>query len=104
MKQGNFDGCEVNASHCHLIDQFWTKNANQRTDEYGGSLPNRLRFGVRVLEAIRERCGDDFIIGIRITGNDFTEGGLDNTMMQEIVGNLDALGILDYFSVIGGDR
>ena len=101
LKQGDFDGCEVNASHCHLIDQFWTQNANQRTDEYGGSLPNRMRFGVRVLEAIRERCGDNFIIGIRITGNDFTEGGLDNTMMQEIVGKLDALGILDYFSVIG---
>ncbi|MYE87916.1 FAD-dependent oxidoreductase [Candidatus Poribacteria bacterium] len=101
LKQGNFDGCEVNASHCHLIDQFWTLNANQRTDAYGGSLPNRMRFGIRVLEGIRERCGDNFIIGIRITGNDFTKGGLNNSMMQEIVGNLDALGILDYFSVIG---
>ena len=101
LKQGNFDGCEVNASHCHLIDQFWTQNANQRTDEYGGSLPNRLRFGIRVLEAIRERCGDDFIIGIRITGDDFTKGGLNNTMMQEIAGKLDGLGVLDYFSVIG---
>ena len=101
LKQGNFDGCEVNASHCHLIDQFWTQNANQRTDEYGGALSNRLRFGVRVIEAIRERCGDDFIIGIRITGDDFTKGGLNNTMMQEIAGKLDGLRILDYFSVIG---
>ena len=91
----------MNASHCHLIDQFWTQNANQRTDEYGGSLPNRLRFGIRVIETIRERCGDDFIIGIRITGNDFTKGGLDNAMMQEIAGKLNALGILDYFSVVG---
>ena len=101
LKQGNFDGCEVNASHCHLIDQFWTQNANQRTDEYGGALSNRLRFGTRVIEAIRERCGDDFIIGIRITGDDFTKGGLNNTMMQEIAGKLDELRILDYFSVIG---
>ena len=101
LKQGNFDGCEVNASHCHLIDQFWTQNANRRTDEYGGALSNRLRFGTRVIEAIRERCGDDFIIGIRITGDDFTKGGLDNTMMQEIAGKLDGLRILDYFSVIG---
>ena len=101
LKQGNFDGCEVNASHCHLIDQFWTQNANRRTDEYGGALPNRLRFGMRVIEAIRERCGDDFIIGIRITGDDFTKGGLNNTMMQEIAGKLDGLRILDYFSVIG---
>ena len=101
LKQGNFDGCEVNASHCHLIDQFWTQNANRRTDAYGGPLPNRMRFGVRVIEAIRERCGDDFIIGIRITGDDFTKDGLNNMMMQEITGKLDALRILDYFSVIG---
>lgn len=101
LKQGDFDGCEVNASHCHLIDQFWTQNANRRTDEYGGTLPNRMRFGIRVIDAIRERCGDDFIIGIRITGDDFTKGGLNNMMMQEIAAKLDALGILDYFSVIG---
>ncbi|MCZ6679005.1 MAG: FAD-dependent oxidoreductase [Candidatus Poribacteria bacterium] len=101
LKCGRFDGCEVMASHCHLIDQFWTQNANQRTDEYGGSLPNRLRFGIRVIEAVRERCGDDFIIGIRITGDDFTKGGLDNAAMREIAGQLDALKLLDYFSVVG---
>ena len=78
LKQGGFDGCEVMASHCHLIDQFWTPNANQRTDDYGGDLANRLRFGIRVLEAVRERVGRDFIVGIRVTGDDFLESGLDN--------------------------
>src|SRR5262249_58256628 len=68
---------------------------------YGGALPHRLRFGIRVLEAIRARCGDDFIIGLRITGDDFTKGGLDNETMRQIAGQLDALGLLDYFSVIG---
>ncbi|MCZ6681191.1 MAG: FAD-dependent oxidoreductase, partial [Candidatus Poribacteria bacterium] len=101
LKQGHFDGCEVMASHCHLIDQFWTPNANQRADEYGGSLSNRLSFGVRVIQAIRERCGDDFIVGIRITGDDFTKGGLDNETMKTIATRLDALKILDYFSVVG---
>src|SRR5262245_56805988 len=43
LQQGGFDGCEFMASHCHLIDQFWTPNANRRGDEYGGSLANRLR-------------------------------------------------------------
>jgi len=38
LQQGGFDGCEVMASHCHLIDQFWSKNANRRSDEYGGDL------------------------------------------------------------------
>jgi hypothetical protein len=102
LKQGHFDGCEVMASHCHLIDQFWTLNANQRTDAYGGELPNRLRFGIRVIEAIRERCGGDFIIGIRITGDDFIKGGLDNATMRTIAARLDALGLLDFFSVVGG--
>ena len=94
LQQGHFDGCEVMASHCHLIDQFWTLNVNQRADEYGGDLPHRLRFGIRVLEAIRARCGDDFVIGIRITGDDFTKGGLNNDTMRQIAGQLDALGLL----------
>ena len=47
------------ASHCHLIDQFWTPNANRRSDEYGGPLANRMRFGIEVLRAVaipRRRC------------------------------------------------
>ncbi|MDA0832785.1 MAG: hypothetical protein O2955_22175 [Planctomycetota bacterium] len=102
LKQGGFDGCEVMASHCHLIDQFWTKNVNQRTDEYGGDLANRLRFGIRVLEAVRERVGSNFIVGIRVTGDDFIDKGLDSSQMQEICSHLNGLKLIDYFNVIGG--
>jgi 2,4-dienoyl-CoA reductase-like NADH-dependent reductase (Old Yellow Enzyme family)/thioredoxin reductase len=103
LKAGGFDGCEIMASHCHLIDQFWTLNVNKREDEYGaGSVDDRLRFGVRVIEAVRERVGSDFIVGIRLTGDDFTEHGLDNEQMQEICRRLDTLKMLDYFNVIGG--
>jgi 2,4-dienoyl-CoA reductase-like NADH-dependent reductase (Old Yellow Enzyme family) len=102
LKDGGFDGCEVMASHGHLIDQFWTPNVNKRTDGFGGRIENRLRFGVRVIEAVRERVGRDFIVGIRITGDDMTEGGLDNGEMQEIAGRLNELKLLDYFNVIGG--
>ncbi len=101
LKEGGFDGCEVMASHCHLIDQFWTPNANRRSDEYGGDLTNRLRFGVEVIGAIRERVGRDFIVGIRMTGDDFLEGGLDASHCQEIAGRLDELRMLDYFNIIG---
>lgn len=101
LKKGGFDGCEVNASHCHLIDQFWTKNVNDREDEYGGSVENRMRFGVRVLEAIREKVGPDFIVGMRVTADDFVEGGLDNAACQEIAGRLNELKLLSYFNVIG---
>lgn len=102
LKDGGFDGCEVMASHCHLIDQFWTRNVNLRTDDYGGDLTNRLRFGIRVLEGVRERVGKDFVVGIRVTGDDFQENGLGNSEMQEICGRLNELKLIDYFNVIGG--
>ena len=103
LKLGGFDGCEVMASHCHLIDQFWTLNVNKRGDEYGaGSVAARLKFGVRVMECVRERVGHDFIVGTRVTGDDFTERGLDNSQMQDICGRLNDLKLLDYFNVIGG--
>ncbi len=101
LKEGGFDGCEVMASHCHLIDQFWTPNANRRSDPYGGELPKRLRFGTEVLRAVRERVGSDFIVGIRMTGDDFVEGGLNRAVCQEIAGRLNGLGLLDYFNIIG---
>ena len=101
LKKGGFDGCELMASHCHLIDQFWTPNANERSDQYGGSLENRMRFGIRVIEAVRERVGGGFIVGIRMTGDDFTDGGLATDHCQEIAGRLSELGLLDYFNVIG---
>jgi 2,4-dienoyl-CoA reductase-like NADH-dependent reductase (Old Yellow Enzyme family)/thioredoxin reductase len=101
LKRGGFDGCEVMASHGHLIDQFWSLNSNARSDEYGGSLENRLRFGVRVMTTIRELCGDDFIVGIRMTGDDFTDGGLDDSLCQDIAGRLAELRLLDYFNIIG---
>jgi 2,4-dienoyl-CoA reductase-like NADH-dependent reductase (Old Yellow Enzyme family)/thioredoxin reductase len=101
LKQGGFDGCEVMASACHLVDQFWTPRVNRRTDEYGGDLFSRMRFGVEVLQAIRERVGADFLIGIRMTGDEMLEGGLDRTAAQEIARKLDELGILDYFNIVG---
>ena len=54
-----------------------------------------------MLRAIRERVGRDFIVGIRMTGDDFVDGGLDHGACQEIAGRLNELGLLDYFNVIG---
>jgi len=60
-----------------------------------------LKFGIRVIEAVRESVGRDFIVGIRVTGDDLTERGLDNAQMQDICGRLNDLKLLDYFNVIG---
>lgn len=102
LKKGGFDGVEISAAHCHLIDQFWSPLNNTRTDEYGGDIENRMRFAFEVIENVREKVGDDFIVGIRITGDDFRQGGLDHPTMCEIAERLSEHGMLDFFDVIGG--
>jgi 2,4-dienoyl-CoA reductase-like NADH-dependent reductase (Old Yellow Enzyme family) len=57
VKAAGMDGIEISAAHQHLIDQFWSPRTNFRTDEWGGSFENRLRFGVEVLNAVREEVG-----------------------------------------------
>ncbi len=74
-REGGLDGLEVIA-YGHLLDQFWSPLVNQRSDRYGGSLDNRMRFSIEVLEAVRAAVGDDFIVGIRMTGGEDVEGGL----------------------------
>ncbi len=101
LKQGGLDGCEVMASACHLVDQFWSPRVNRRDDEYGGDLSGRMRFAIEVFQAIRERVGPDFLIGIRMSGDEMLEGGLDAAAAQEIARRLDALSVLDYFNVLG---
>ncbi len=77
-REGGLDGCEVSAAHGHLIDQFWSPSVNQRTDKYGGSLENRMRFGIEVLEAMRAEVGDDYVIGIRMSGDEMIADGLSH--------------------------
>ena len=72
-----FDMVMVHGGHGWLISQFLSPVANLRTDEYGGSLENRARFAVRVIEAIKERCGKDFPIELRISASDLVPGGME---------------------------
>ncbi len=76
-KTAGFDMVTVHAGHGWLISQFVSPAVNSRTDEYGGSLENRCRFGIRVIDAIRERCGADFPIEWRISASDLVAGGLE---------------------------
>ena len=76
-KTAGFDMVMVHAGHGWLISQFISPAVNARTDEYGGSLENRCRFGIRVIDAIRERCGADFPVEWRISASDLVPGGLE---------------------------
>ncbi|MFQ3197809.1 MAG: 2,4-dienoyl-CoA reductase-like NADH-dependent reductase (Old Yellow Enzyme family) [Paraglaciecola sp.] len=100
-KAGGLDGVELSAVHQHLIDQFWSPRVNQRTDEWGGSFENRMRFGIEVLKAVREEVGRDFAVGLRITGDEFHADGLNHEDMKEIAAYYNKTGLLDFFSVIG---
>ncbi|GAA2300183.1 dimethylglycine demethylation protein DgcA [Streptomyces hawaiiensis] len=101
LQRAGFDGVEVSGYARHLIDQFWSPEINQRDDEYGGSFVNRMRFGVEVIESVREAVGSDFTVGLRISGDELIPGGRGIEGAKEIVAYLDQLGCLDYFSVAG---
>ena len=92
-REGGLDGIEISMAHNHLIDQFWSPLFNRRTDEYGGSLENRMRFGFEVLAEIRRQVGSDFVVGARISGDEFTPGGLTAHDMAEITQSLTRGGI-----------
>ena len=68
-RASGFDGVELFAAYHALIDQFWTPWSNRRTDRWGGSLENRVRFSRTLLERIRDACGDDFIIGLAVNAD-----------------------------------
>lgn len=101
LKKGGFDGVEISAAHGHLIDNFWSPISNNRTDEYGGSLENRMKFGNQVIDAVRDAVGDDFLVALRITGDELIEGGLTNEDMQEIALRSVQSGKIDLLNVIG---
>lgn len=77
MKQAGFDGVMIHSGHGWLLSQFLSPNTNKRTDEYGGSLENRARFPLRLVKAVREAMGKDFLLEVRVSGSERCEGGME---------------------------
>jgi 2,4-dienoyl-CoA reductase-like NADH-dependent reductase (Old Yellow Enzyme family) len=100
-REGGLDGVEIEA-YGHLFDSFWTPLVNRRADAYGGSLDNRMRFSLEALGEIRKQVGDDFVVGIRMSGDESVEGGLGFPELCEIARRLVATGTLDFVNVIKG--
>ena len=76
VKAAGFDGVEIHGAHGYLLAQFLSPFTNKRTDQYGGSLENRMRMPLQVVRRVRQLCGNDFIIGYRISGEEYFQGGL----------------------------
>jgi len=102
MQAAGFDGVFLHYGHGWMIGQFLSGRNNTRTDEYGGSIENRGRFPLAILKAVRERCGKDFLIEIRLSGQENLPGG---TTLEETVGFcklLEGTGLVDLIHISAG--
>lgn len=98
---GGFDGIEVHAAHGYLLHEFLSPKSNRRTDEYGGSLQNRMRFAIEVLEAVRDAVGANVAVGIRLVGDEESHdgSGLRPQDAAEIAVRFEELGLVDFVNV-----
>lgn len=100
-KEAGFSGVQIHAAHGYLISQFLSPHDNRRTDKYGGSLENRMRFLKEIYLGMREELGRDFPIGIKINSTDFKEDGLTEEDSLKTIIELANLG-LDFVEISGG--
>jgi dimethylglycine catabolism A len=96
LKRAGFSGVEISAGHGHLFHQFMSPWSNLRDDEYGGPLENRLRLTQELIAAIRRACGPDFILGLKLPGDDGVPGGIGPAEAAEIAPRLCTRGAVDY--------
>lgn len=100
---GGLDGVEVNAAHFSLIRQFISPLTNQRNDAYGGNPDNRLRFCLEVLRAVRTVIGTSKILGLKLCGDELAPwGGITAEDAVAIAGELEAVALLDYLTIVIG--
>ncbi|MBE6477295.1 MAG: FAD-dependent oxidoreductase [Propionibacteriaceae bacterium] len=96
-----FDGVELHGAHGYLLAEFTSPYSNQRTDEYGGGLENRVRFAEEVIRNVRAKVSPEFIVGYRISGDEYVSGGRTIEDTKTIVPYLEKAGI-DYVHVSAG--
>lgn len=99
-KEGGMDGVEIHSGYGgYLLASFLSRFSNHRTDDYGGSLENRMRIVLRVIDAVRDEVGPDYLVGMNLQGHDFSPGGLEVGDAQQIAAAIAATGKIDYICV-----
>lgn len=101
-QQTGFSGVEIHAAHGYLLNQFLSPHDNQRKDEYGGSLENRMRIITEIYSGIREKVGNDFPIALKINSSDFRPDGFSEEDSLKVIQKMDQLGI-DLIEISGGN-
>ncbi len=101
MKEAGFTGVQIHGAHGYLVSQFLSPRANQREDQWGGSLENRARFALEVYRNIRAKVGAEYPVGIKINSADFQKGGFTEEESMQVVKMLSAEG-MDLIEISGG--
>jgi mycofactocin system FadH/OYE family oxidoreductase 2 len=99
VRQGGFDGVELQFGHSSLARQFLSPLTNLRQDEFGGSLENRMRAPLMFIAAVRKVVGNDYTLGIRMCADEMIPGGLDLGQVQEICALFEASGLIDFMDL-----
>jgi mycofactocin system FadH/OYE family oxidoreductase 2 len=99
VREGGFDGIELQIGHSSLLRQFLSPLTNLRTDDYGGSLENRMRFPQEVTAAVRRTVGEDFTLGIRLCADEMVQGGLTLDDVKEISKRFEATQNIDFIDL-----
>lgn len=102
VKKAGFTGVQIHGAHGYLVSQFLSGHHNQRTDQWGGSLENRMRFPLAVYHAIRRAVGDDFPVSIKLNSADFQRGGFTEEESMTVAATLAGEG-LDLLEISGGN-
>lgn len=101
MQRAGWDGVEIPAHMSYFAASFSSPRTNWRTDEYGGTAVNRARFLVNIVSAVRQRAGNDFVVGLRITAEEHVDSGQDATGYAELAKLVEEAG-LDYVALSDG--
>ncbi|MEZ5099083.1 MAG: hypothetical protein R3C15_04645 [Thermoleophilia bacterium] len=96
LQAAGFDGVELHGAHGYLLTQFMSPWSNRRDDRWGGSVENRARLVAEITRAIRARCGDGFVVGLKLSVDEGVPGGLDLEASQALVAHLADAARLDY--------
>jgi len=97
-RAGGFDGIELQCSHSSIVRAFLSPAANRRTDDYGGSLPNRARLLLELVAAVRDTIGRELALGVRLCGDELIDGGTTIDDAVEVARLVEAQGLTDYIN------
>jgi len=100
-KEAGFTGVQIHGAHGYLVSQFLSPKHNQRSDQWGGSIENRMRFLVEIYYAMRRELGPEFPIGVKLNSSDFQKGGFPEEDSMKVIQQMSEIG-MDLIEISGG--